>query len=176
MTLDLAVPNEFDAIYSAMKKSFISDEIRDYKHALSIMTNESAYRIYHITVAGEKIGFISVWELSDFTFAEHFVIYEKYRNRGYGGMALSLLKERYDKIILEVEPPDDDLKRRRLAFYERCGFVKNDFPYLQPPYKKDGNAVKLIIMSYPEKLNEHKRFIEEIYSRIYGGYGIKDIL
>ena len=54
------------------------------------------------------------------------------RNRGLGGRALALVKEHFSAaggILADVEaeeagdPAERDLRRRRLGFYARCGFV-----------------------------------------------------
>ena len=84
------------------------------------------------------------------------MIYELYRNRGYGGRTLEILKEMYERMVLEAEPPTDDLRSRRIAFYERNGFSKNDYPYLQPPYRPGETRVPLVLMSYPSRLENCK--------------------
>ena len=86
------------------------------------------YEIIQFLTDGKKVGFITVWHVSDFVFAEHFVIFEKYRNKGLGAEALDKLKNTFSKIILEAETPESDIAKRRLAFYERCGFTNNELP------------------------------------------------
>ena len=44
------------------------------------------------------------------------------RGRGYGAQALSLLGERKKTVILEIDPPNDEVSARRKAFYERAGY------------------------------------------------------
>lgn len=44
------------------------------------------------------------------------------RGRGYGAQALSLLGERKKTVILEIDPPNDEVSVRRKAFYERAGY------------------------------------------------------
>ena len=166
MNLKKASLSDFDEIYSEMEKNFISDEIRDRDTALSVMS-DPRYIIYHICDGGQKVGFITVWELEGFTFAEHFVIYEKYRNCGYGGKGMRLLQEKYSDIVLEVEHPETDLKARRIGFYKRLGFCQNDYPYIQPSYRKGGEGVPLILMSYPKKLDNCKNTASVLYKKIY---------
>ncbi len=39
-------------------------------------------------------------------------------------------------VILEVELPTGELEARRIAFYERNGFVMNPFEYMQPAMER----------------------------------------
>ncbi len=166
MTVRTATVLDFDRIFSEMEKSFIPDEIRTKEDAFKILSKKE-YIIYIFEENGEDVGFITVWELEDFAFAEHFVIFEKYRNSGYGSKGMKLLQENYSNIILEVEHPETPLKARRIGFYERLGFKQNDYPYLQPSYKKDGNPVPLILMSYPKELVDISKTVTDIYRVIY---------
>ena len=157
---------DFDLIYSEMEKSFIYEEYRDRIPARKLL-DKAEYLVYHITEKGETVGFIAVWTLADFVFIEHFVIYEKYRNLGYGGVALSLIKEKYGKAVLEAEPPTGGIMARRVAFYERNGFRQNPQKYMQPALRKDGDEVELVIMSYPDVLNDFEQVVLEIKELVY---------
>ena len=80
---------------------------------------------------------------------------------------LALLRKKYEKIVLEVEPPYDEMKRRRIAFYERQGFCQNDYPYVQPPYREGETGVELILMSLPSPLSDCGECIKEMYEKVY---------
>ena len=152
MDIIKATLSDFDIIFSEIEKNFIPDERRDYADALRLF-KKGKYEIIQFLTDGKKVGFITVWHVSDFVFAEHFVIFEKYRNKGLGAEALDKLKNTFSKIILEAETPESDIAKRRLAFYERCGFTKNEQEYFQPAYRDNGSEVPLVIMSYPERLD-----------------------
>ena len=166
IVLKKAKTDDFDLIYSEMEKNFIPDEIRNRTDALEVFS-DSLYTVYHAEMDGERVGFITVWELSEFAFAEHFVTYEGFRNKGYGKSALLALGEIYKNIVLEVEHPNTDMQRRRLAFYKRCGFSENPEPYMQPSYNKDSREVPLIIMSYPKRLENFEKTVREIKTIVY---------
>ena len=166
MKIIKADSEDFDLIYSEMEKSFIREEIRDYDSALEAL-NDEKYSIYHVADGDTRVGFMTVWELSGFAFLEHFVTYEKFRNKGYGHKALALLKEKFKCIMLEAEPPREDIQKRRISFYERNGFQKNDFPYIQPPYRASDTGVRLILMSYPTPLYDAAPYVKEIYEKVY---------
>ena len=126
-----------------------------------------AYTVFHILDVDSRVGFVTVWELDGVAFVEHFVVYEAFRNRGYGSKTLELLKERYDNIVLEAEPPTEGMAARRVAFYERCGFYRNDQYYIQPPFRKNENGIQLVLMSYPSILYDFHSTAREIYSKVY---------
>ena len=161
-----ATNSDFDSVFSEIEKNFIEDERRDYINAKKLFL-DGKYSILHFLVDGEKVGFITAWDLPDFVFFEHFVVYEGFRNRGYGSLALDALKSRFKRAVLEAEPPHTPLAERRLNFYKRCGFTADSHPYLQPSYRKDGSPVPLVLMSYPEPLEEFEGAISTIYEKVY---------
>lgn len=157
---------EFDAVYDELERNFVPEERRDREEARAIL-DRPEFEFLHLVEGGEKVGFISLWHLEGFTFAEHFVTYEKFRSRGFGGEALDLLRERYPLILLECEHPETPLKARRVAFYRRHGFVENDYLYFQPSYH-GGEGVPLILMSCPTLLDDFDAAVCEIYAKVYG--------
>ncbi len=159
-------PSEFDFIYGEMMANFIEDERREYVEAKEIFKNEN-FIVYNALFEGEKVGFVSVWNLEDFLFIEHFVVYKQFRNKGYGGKILQKLKELSLPLVLEAEPPINDFAIRRLKFYKRNGFFANPEKYYQPPYRKNGNKVELILHSYPTSLKNQRDTVEKIYEKVY---------
>ena len=63
--------------------------------------------------------------------------------------ALALLGGRGKTVILEIDPPVDDISIRRLHFYERLGFVANPYQYIHPSFRKPFTPHRLVLMSYP---------------------------
>ena len=157
---------EFDAAYDELERNFVPEERRDREDARAIL-ERADFDFLHVVENGEKVGFITIWRLDGFAFAEHFVTYEKYRSKGLGGRALELLRERYPLILLECEHPETPLKARRVAFYRRHGFVENAYPYFQPSYR-GGEDVPLILMSCPAPLDDFDAAVREIYAKVYG--------
>ena len=149
-----------------MLENFITDELRDYDNAKELFKN-GKYEIYHLIDQNERLGFITLWHLDGFTFAEHFVIYEEYRNNGCGRQMLLSLEEIYPKIVLESELPIEHIQKRRISFYKRCGFFQNEQPYMQPSYRNGGNEVPLVIMSYPTPLNDFDSVVSQIHEKVY---------
>ena len=75
-----------------------------------------------------------------------------------------------NRLCLEVEPPEDELTRRRIAFYERNGFIYHDFAYMQPALSKGQNTIPLKIMTTGDKLDKtaFEEIKELLYSQVYG--------
>ena len=93
------------------------------------------------------LGLLTAWSFEEFIYIEHFAIAPTLRSQGYGTEALrTFIKEQRKPIILEAEPPTDDITRRRIRFYERSGLILYDFPYIQPAYTPKGNPVELRLM------------------------------
>lgn len=168
MKLIKARREDFDIIYAEMEKNFIPEERRDKEDAARVL-DCTEYAIYHAQKDGVNVGFVTVWELSGFAFIEHFVTYENHRNKGYGSKVLGCLKEKYGALVLEAEPPIEDIQKRRIAFYERNGFVQNPQKYIQPAYRAGGRGVELVLMSYPKKLGDFENTVQKIYSNAYFG-------
>ena len=72
-------------------------------------------------------------------------------------------------IVLEVEEPTDDITYRRIAFYQRQGFVLQNVPYQQPPYRKGGKWFPMKLMTLREENFSLKFEIikESIYKEAY---------
>ena len=166
MRLVLSKKEDFPQIYAQMQKNFCLDEIRDYPEALAVY-DDAAYRLYHLVEEGERVGFIAVWEFDSLAFVEHFVIYEAHRNRGFGGIAIQAVQQRYERVLLEVEPPEEEMAIRRFAFYQRQGFQANDYEYMQPSYRENGNEVRLILMSSPTPLSDIEKVVQTIRQKVY---------
>ena len=173
----------FPEIYRIMQASFSDDEYRPYDEQLALF-EEPEYRIYYMPAIGmERVGnhsignftmhaagFLAVWEFESFTYIEHFAVDPALRNSGTGSAMLQELVRKYQKqICLEVELPEDELTRRRIGFYERNGFVFNEYPYIQPPISKGKSPVPLRIMTYGSAITQDtfEEMKRVLYQRVY---------
>ena len=154
----------FPEIYRIMQASFSDDEYRPYDEQLALF-EEPEYRIYYMPA-----GFLAVWEFESFIYIEHFAVDPALRNSGTGSAMLQELVKQYQKpICLEVELPEDELTRRRIGFYERNGFVFNEYPYIQPPISKGKSPVPLRIMTYGSAITQDtfEEMKSVLYQRVY---------
>ncbi len=161
--------DDFDAVYSIMEKSFPSDERRSYEKQRALL-DEKKYSVF--ALQGEKSikAFISTFVFNDFAYVEHFAVSPDFRNQGLGSIILNELKSTLNKsLCLEVELPNTELAKRRIDFYKRNGFYLNDYPYMQPPFSSDKNAVPLLVMTTERTLDkaEFERVKSVLYKEVY---------
>lgn len=181
--LQFTSQSDFSEIYRIMQASFSDDEYRPYDEQLALF-EEPEYWIYYMPAIGMErggnhstgnstmhaAGFLAVWEFESFTYIEHFAVDPVLRNSGTGSAMLQELVRKYQKqICLEVELPEDELTRRRIGFYERNGFVFNEYPYIQPPISKGKSPVPLRIMTYGSAITREtfEEMKEVLYRRVY---------
>ena len=136
-----------------MISAFPISERRDTEEQRDYADNKNEFIANIIVDNAKPIGFINYWNLEDIYYIEHFAIDTSMRNGGYGQKTLNVIKHILnDKpIVLEVELPDDEIKKRRINFYSRNGFVLQQHNYTQPPYRRGGESLPMKLMIYNEK-------------------------
>lgn len=161
---------EFDEIFNIMEVAFPKEEYRNYEEQKKLLNNPDYYITTKRNEKNKLIGFICSWKMSKFIFIEHFAVKTSERGKGIGSIMLKEFINTFKfPIILEVELPKDELSLRRINFYERIGFIKNDFEYYQMPLRKGSSPIKMYLMSYPKGLNkiEFEEIKKCIYDKIY---------
>ncbi len=143
----------FQKAMALYKISFPLHEQRKLDSQIKIMNNKE-YRFYLIYDEKDWIGIILCWETDSFIYVEHFCIFPEMRNKKYGQKALEHLNKKGKMVILEIDPPIDEISVHRKAFYERAGYKANDFGHIHPPYQEKFHGHRLIVMSYPEPLSK----------------------
>lgn len=160
----------FDEIFKIMDEAFPDSEMRTYEGQKRLLQNEK-YHIYEeLDGVGQLVGFLAYWTLNGCVFFEHLAVSSVRRGQGIGkNILLKNIKDIKLPIFLEVEPPETDMAKRRIAFYERLGFCLSDFYYEQPPLRKNQTAQQLLIMSYPAPISaeEFAKYKKEIYTNVY---------
>ena len=158
----------WDSLVRVYHTSFPIDEQRPIESIVHLIEHEERYVAYAVVNDNENdndaaklqaksqepiamsqrpLGLLTAWSFEEFIYIEHFAIAPTLRSQGYGTEALrTFIKEQRKPIILEAEPPTDDITRRRIRFYERSGLILYDFPYIQPAYTPKGNPVELRLM------------------------------
>lgn len=151
-----------DPLYEqAMALYTISFPFHEQRQALSQsqILQQDAYHFDVICDNGEFVGEILYWDIGNALYIEHFCVSPAMRNRHYGQRILSAYQS--TPLILEIDPPEEELSMRRKGFYERCGFTENPYAHVHPPYHPGNPGHRLVVMSSPEKLTA------DAYERFY---------
>ena len=157
-------------VEALMQAAFPPQERRDADLQREYTDRKTCFHCHVLLEKDTPIGLLTLWKLEDFHYIEHFAIHEQYRNKGYGQQVLSLIKEEIKgMIVLEAEEPTDDITRRRIGFYQRQGFVLQETPYLQPPYRKNDRwfPMKLMTLNAEDFNSQFKRVRDTIYQEVY---------
>lgn len=106
---------------------------------------------------GEQfVGILFHWKTADYYYVEHLAISPELRGQDMGSKALSAFCKQVGKVILEIDPPVDDISIRRRHFYERLGFVMNPYEYIHPSFHAPYKPHQLMLMSYPEAITHEE--------------------
>ena len=169
--LTLFDKTNFTQFYNILTESFPPDEIRSEQEHLELL-DHPAYKVWAYYSDRELQGFLTVWDLQEVAFIEHFAVRGDCRNSGLGSKMLKALSQKLGKqLCLEAELPETDMAKRRLGFYCRNGFFVNTYPYLQPALEEGKSPVPLHILTTEVPLTEEP-FIKlkaKIYKTVYDG-------
>lgn len=145
----------FSDAFSLYESAFPKEERRDPDEQKRVMTKD-AYHFDLIMNGSEFIGVMLYWETDEFIFLEHFTTIPEIRGKGFGAQALDLLKQKGKTVILEIEDPVDEISKRRLAFYERNGFVLTPHYHIQAKYHLGDDDLMLKILSYNHSISKQE--------------------
>lgn len=153
-------------IYDSYCNTFPENERRDWYKFVGLFTNPHV-KIISALHDSKNIGYLIIWQLSQYSFVEHFEVFPDFRNQKLGSNITEYLFKNHPRIILEIEPEHlgDDAKRR-YTFYQRNGFNMIDEMYIQPSYGEGKKPIALWLLAnyLPENLKEVK---DEIYDIVY---------
>lgn len=160
---------QFDDFYQLMKDSFPIDEYRPCQKQRTLLSHPF-YQIYVYEKDQELAAFFAAWEGLHFIFLEHFAVKASFRNGGLGSKLLqTFLKQQAKPVVIEIEPPEGEIEKRRARFYERNGFILSQWGYVQPALAKEQSPVSLVLMSYPNPLQEQEylSFKDWVFKHVY---------
>ena len=152
----------FEEFWQIYAENFPLYERRDYKQQVAI-PSKPGYELDICILENALSGFISYWKSDEFIFIEHLAIAPDFRTKGFGSALLKPFCESQTvPVILEIEPPLDQITIRRLRFYESLGFVTNSHIHFQPPFHVGDDSLSLNILSYPDSINSdfYNRFLQ----------------
>ena len=168
MNLEKLQPEDYATMLSLLKENFPRNEIRSDQKQLEVI-NEPYFQAYLLKENTEIYGFVSCFDFTDFVFIEHLVIAPSHQGAGLGSQLLTLLKQKYRSLILEVELPTSLQAKKRIQFYQKNQFFFNDIPYVIPSFIMGEKPIPLRMMSYPNQLTlEQFNYVKDIlYRNVY---------
>ncbi|ANF97720.1 GNAT family N-acetyltransferase [Paenibacillus bovis] len=160
----------FNQVFDIMAQSFPVTEYRTYEEQQKLLADPRYRLLTETNEQGDIIAFLAGWELETVRYVENIAVSPHIRGGGIG----KRLMERFLSlsgmpVVLEVEPPEDELQQRRIGFYERLGFHLEDYMYMQPPLRTGQSGMLLCIMSYPQPLTQERfhSIRQELYRHVY---------
>ena len=141
----------FEPAMALYREAFPPEERRDPAEHCRVLA-KTDYHMDLLMEDGTFLGIVLYWETDAFVHLEHFSTLPRLRGQGLGATALELLKAKEKPIILEIEPPQDELTCRRYGFYRRNGFTMNDHDHLQVKYRPGDPDVPLKILTWPREI------------------------
>lgn len=161
---------QFHQAYALLEKAFIPAELRPHDKMLSLFKKDM-FSLYGHYLNQQLAGVMLIWKLKNFVFLENFAVASSLRGQGIGTKMLKDMQTHYpDKlIILEVENPNDELSKRRIQFYQRNGYILNQFHYIQPALRENAPKIDLMLMSFQKAINisEFDHIKKEIFQIVY---------
>ena len=118
---------------------------------------------------GTFLGFLTYWTFEGFIYIEHFAVNPEFRGKRIGtDMLCHLFKTVGENVLIEVEKPETDEARRRIAFYERNGFrLRTDINYVQPPYSAGQTGLEMMLMTHGDVKLHDTRDLREMLTEVY---------
>lgn len=160
----------FEQMYRIMEESFPLIEYRTYEGQQALLANGNYRLLTKENELGEVIAFLAGWEFDEFCFVEHIAVKPSIRGGGLGKqLMLDFIEQMNKPVVLEVEPPEEEMSQRRIGFYERLGFHLNSYPYVQPPLRAGQPDFPLMVMSYPNLLTKEQfqSCRDTLYAEVY---------
>ena len=106
----------FDWLYDLYMQSFPVHEQRLRERQEGVLGHPE----YHcdLLCQGEtRVGLLMWWAGPGFRYVEHFAIAPQLRGQSWGSRALREFLAEGDPVVLEIDPPEDPVSRRRKGFY-----------------------------------------------------------
>lgn len=142
----------YDDFYKIYSMSFPIYEQRDREQQIKAFNNEH-YKLLCLIKDDLLLSFISCWDFDQYVYIEHLAVDKGYRGQNVGATTLSSFIDLVGKtIILEIDPIIDEISSKRLKFYQKIGFNKNEYKHTHPSYNKKYKPHELLILNTGETL------------------------
>ncbi len=145
----------FSKAMEIYKGSFPIFERRTMDDQIKALEDEN----YHFDIIYDKdeiVGILLYWDMGRYKYIEHFAIDSKLRGKNYGSRVLKEFCNHNKNVILEIDPPIDEISIKRLKFYLKLGFKLQDFDYTHPSYRKGCKRHSLKIMTLNDNMSKEE--------------------
>ena len=170
--------------YSHMQEAFPQSELRPYKN-IELLSKRGHYECYGLYEDAHLLAyaFFAKTEIGSYCLLDYYAVLDGLRGKGIGSLFFQLLREKMEHtngFLIEVESIEStndenekQLRRRRIAFYEKNGNVMTKVKCLL--YGVDFNImlqpISAPVPSDEETLYEleqiyHTMFDDELYRRV----------
>ncbi|EGT3615749.1 GNAT family N-acetyltransferase [Clostridium perfringens] len=143
----------FNKAMEIYKVSFPIFEQRTMKDQIEALQDKD----YHFDVIYDEdkmVGILLYWDMNEYKYIEHFAIDSSLRGKNYGSRVLKEFCKHNKNVILEIDPPIDEVSIKRLNFYLKLGFKLQDFNHVHPSYRKECKSHSLKIMTFNEDISK----------------------
>lgn len=157
----------FSKMISIYNYSFPEFEKRTLVNQIEVLNDES-YKCIVVCENNILVGIILYWDFENYKYVEHLAIDKDLRGKSYGSKILKEFCNDNKTIILEIDPPIDEVSVKRLKFYNKLGFVMQEFNHIHPPYRLGYEGHKLKVLSFNRELSksEYYEFNDFLKNRI----------
>lgn len=135
-------------LWTIYETSFPTHERRPLKDHVAAL-KDKRFHAQAVMDRQQITALLFYWDLPGMCYIEHFAVCPSLRGQNYGSRILKKFCELKKNIILEIEPPEDEITKKREHFYHRLGFRSTPFSYTHPGYRSTAYAHQLVLLSYP---------------------------
>lgn len=113
------------------------------------------YNLILKTDEDRVISFIGYWDFKSYVYIEHLAVNPELRGQNKGSELLEdFAKFALKPVILEIDPPTDQISKKRLNFYERLDYKTNPYIHFHPAYREELVPHELIVLSRNKELTK----------------------
>lgn len=145
----------FDEAWKLYEESFPESEKRTLEEQ-KILEENLKYNTLGFIDNNKLVAILFYWDFSTHNFVEHFAVNKELRGKSYGSKILEIFLSSHKNVVLEIEEIYDLISEKRLRFYEKFGFVVNDYEHYQVPFRKNQDELKLLFLSHKNYLSKQE--------------------
>lgn len=156
-------------VWQLYLESFPAHEIRSAASHAEAMRDAAFHPMIVRDENGTLLALLFYWQYDDSIYIEHLAVNPALRGRQIGTTLLNAFILQHDgrQVLLEIDPPEDEVSVKRLRFYAHIGFVENNYAFTHPSYRRGPGATphRLVILSYGKELTPEAFARFEAYLR-----------